>query len=221
MATHIRAGLVVDALQMALARRRPDPGVIHHSDQGGELGFKGCSQHHLDERSCDGSSASSARAAVRHVRLHRGVPQPPAPALHPEHALPNHLRTATTLPARRLKAMARTRKINVNKQPKVSRKPGQVHGHAALGGCALAELRASVRAAVHDCFDLAPARHRTIARATTRWVSGPNKRLLRSEQASAHPPTGHIISPGETAVAKARRRPTTPSQPCRPRSPDP
>jgi len=33
MATHMRAGLVVDALQMALARRRPDPGVIHHSDQ--------------------------------------------------------------------------------------------------------------------------------------------------------------------------------------------
>jgi hypothetical protein len=71
--------------------------------------------------------AQSARAAVRDLRLHRGVPQPPAPALHPEHALPNHLRTATTLPARRLRAMARTRKINVNKQPKVSRKPGQVH----------------------------------------------------------------------------------------------
>jgi putative transposase len=36
MATHMRASLVVDALQMALARRRPDPGVIHHSDQGGQ-----------------------------------------------------------------------------------------------------------------------------------------------------------------------------------------
>ena len=36
MATHMRATLVVDALQMALARRRPDPGLIHHSDQGSQ-----------------------------------------------------------------------------------------------------------------------------------------------------------------------------------------
>ena len=34
MAEHLRAELVVDALEMALARRRPDPGLIHHSDQG-------------------------------------------------------------------------------------------------------------------------------------------------------------------------------------------
>jgi putative transposase len=36
MATHMRASLVVDALNMALARRRPDPGLIHHSDQGSQ-----------------------------------------------------------------------------------------------------------------------------------------------------------------------------------------
>ena len=36
MATHMRATLVVDALRMALARRRPPPGLIHHSDQGGQ-----------------------------------------------------------------------------------------------------------------------------------------------------------------------------------------
>jgi putative transposase len=36
MATHMRASLVVDALQMALARRRPGPGLIHHSDQGSQ-----------------------------------------------------------------------------------------------------------------------------------------------------------------------------------------
>lgn len=34
MADHMRAELVVDALQMALARRGPAPGLIHHSDQG-------------------------------------------------------------------------------------------------------------------------------------------------------------------------------------------
>ena len=36
MATHMRASLVVDALQMALGRRRPGPGLIHHSDQGSQ-----------------------------------------------------------------------------------------------------------------------------------------------------------------------------------------
>jgi putative transposase len=35
MATHLRTELVLDALDMALARRRPQ-GVIHHSDQGGQ-----------------------------------------------------------------------------------------------------------------------------------------------------------------------------------------
>lgn len=34
MADHLRSELVVDALEMALARRRPDPGLVHHSDQG-------------------------------------------------------------------------------------------------------------------------------------------------------------------------------------------
>jgi putative transposase len=36
MATHMRASLVVDALKMALARRRPGPGLIRDSDQGGQ-----------------------------------------------------------------------------------------------------------------------------------------------------------------------------------------
>ena len=37
MAEHMRAELVVDALQMALARRRPGPGLIHHSDMGSQF----------------------------------------------------------------------------------------------------------------------------------------------------------------------------------------
>jgi len=37
MADHMRAELVVDALQMALHRRRPGPGLVHHSDQGSQF----------------------------------------------------------------------------------------------------------------------------------------------------------------------------------------
>ena len=37
MADHMRSELVIDALQMVLARRRPRPGLIHHSDQGSQF----------------------------------------------------------------------------------------------------------------------------------------------------------------------------------------
>jgi len=36
IADHLRAELVVDALAMAVARRRPDAGLVHHSDQGSQ-----------------------------------------------------------------------------------------------------------------------------------------------------------------------------------------
>ncbi|MGH3641159.1 MAG: IS3 family transposase [Mycobacterium sp.] len=36
MAPHMRSELVVDALQMAVARRRPAKGTVHHSDHGGQ-----------------------------------------------------------------------------------------------------------------------------------------------------------------------------------------
>ena len=36
MAEHMRSELVVDALEMALRRRNPKPGLIHHSDQGSQ-----------------------------------------------------------------------------------------------------------------------------------------------------------------------------------------
>jgi putative transposase len=47
MADHMRSELVVDALQMAVARRRPAPGLIHHSDQGSQAGLKESSQHRV------------------------------------------------------------------------------------------------------------------------------------------------------------------------------
>jgi putative transposase len=42
MTEHMRTELVADALQMAVHRRRPEPGLVHHSDQGAQyvsLGF--------------------------------------------------------------------------------------------------------------------------------------------------------------------------------------
>ncbi len=36
LADHLRAELVVDALEMAVARRRPDAGLVHHSDRGSQ-----------------------------------------------------------------------------------------------------------------------------------------------------------------------------------------
>jgi len=34
MATHLKTELVVNALEMAIARRKPAPGLVHHSDHG-------------------------------------------------------------------------------------------------------------------------------------------------------------------------------------------
>ena len=142
MATHMRATLVVDALKMALARRRPEPGLIHHSDQGGQyvvlafgraareagiavsMGSRGDAYDNAvaetffatlkKELVNRRTLAVAARAAVRRVRIHRGVLQPPAPPLHPRHALPGRLRTTTTLAARWLRSITRTTTININ-----------------------------------------------------------------------------------------------------------
>lgn len=49
MASHLRTELVLEALEMALAQRRPD-NVIHHSDQGSQARLKASSQHWLVSR---------------------------------------------------------------------------------------------------------------------------------------------------------------------------
>jgi putative transposase len=49
VAGHLRAGLALDALEMAIFARkdRIDDRLVHHSDRGVQLRFKGSSQHRL------------------------------------------------------------------------------------------------------------------------------------------------------------------------------
>jgi putative transposase len=50
MADSLRADLACDALLMAIRRRQPPRGLLHHSDRGGQGGFKRSSQRYLCER---------------------------------------------------------------------------------------------------------------------------------------------------------------------------
>ncbi len=81
MADHMRAELVVDALQMALARRRPQPGLVFHSDQGSQfvaLGFgqacrdAGIAQSMGSKGDCyDNAVAESFFATLKKELVHR------------------------------------------------------------------------------------------------------------------------------------------------------
>jgi putative transposase len=80
MADHMRAELVVEALEMALWHRRPDVGLIHHSDRGGQyvslifgqtaraagiavsMGAKGCA---LDNAVCEAFFATLKKELTR------------------------------------------------------------------------------------------------------------------------------------------------------------
>jgi transposase InsO family protein len=52
MSERITRELTLDALDMALVRRRPLPGLLHHSDRGSQGEFNRSSQH-LAGRGCD------------------------------------------------------------------------------------------------------------------------------------------------------------------------
>jgi putative transposase len=60
MREDLKSDLVVDALGMAVARRRPKPGLVHHSDRGSQGEFNWSSQHLVMEVVRDGCSRASA-----------------------------------------------------------------------------------------------------------------------------------------------------------------
>src|SRR5215212_8645487 len=62
LADHLRAEIVVDALEMAVGRRRPERGLGHHSDRGSQAGFQRSSQHSMME-GCDGQAEGVGCAA--------------------------------------------------------------------------------------------------------------------------------------------------------------
>ena len=80
MRDHLRAELVTEALEMAVARRKPDSGLVHHSDQGSQyvslsfsqrcrdagialsMGSKGCA---LDNAVCESFIGSLKKELLR------------------------------------------------------------------------------------------------------------------------------------------------------------
>jgi hypothetical protein len=50
IASHLRADLVIDVLEMATGRRRPSPGLIHHSEQGTQYTSFSFGRHFRESR---------------------------------------------------------------------------------------------------------------------------------------------------------------------------
>jgi len=72
MAGHLRTELICDALDMAIARRQPDEGLIHHSDRGTQGGINRSSQHLETEVCwrwvCENDTRRSRRCVARSGR---------------------------------------------------------------------------------------------------------------------------------------------------------
>ena len=83
LADHLRTELATDALQMALANRRPAPGLVHHSDRGGQylsVAYIGLLVEHGARSSVgrpgtcwDNAAAESFFATLKTELLHRAV----------------------------------------------------------------------------------------------------------------------------------------------------
>ncbi len=92
MADHMRAELVTDALQMALAQRRPEPGLIWHSDQGSQfvsLAFgqqaraAGIAQSMGSKGDCFDNAVAESFFATSRRSSSTAAPGPPRPSCGP------------------------------------------------------------------------------------------------------------------------------------------
>jgi putative transposase len=144
MADHMRAELVLDALQMALHRRNPGPGLVHHSDQGSQfvslafgqkardagiavsMGSKGCAYDNaVAESSSPRSRRSSCIAAhgqhavsssARSSSSSKASTTPPADTRPSATSHPPSSRPSTSQPS--------TRRTASSASPPVSEEPG-------------------------------------------------------------------------------------------------
>ena len=73
MAPQMPAALVEDALAMAIARRQPKDGVVHHSDQGSQGEFKRSSQHLREELRWRHADADERIELYVHRCVHQAV----------------------------------------------------------------------------------------------------------------------------------------------------
>ncbi len=74
MADHLRSELVVDALEMALHRRRPDLGLIHHSDQGCLGSTRRCCSPSVAPRPASRSRWAASAIAMTTPSARRSTP---------------------------------------------------------------------------------------------------------------------------------------------------
>jgi hypothetical protein len=72
MRDHMRAELTIAALTMAIQRRRPGAGLIHHSDRGRQGGINRSSQHNREEY-CDGRERAVGSSVTGQVEVARAA----------------------------------------------------------------------------------------------------------------------------------------------------
>jgi transposase InsO family protein len=118
MGETLESSLAIDALEMALQRRRPAAGLLHHSDRG--VQYASHEYRALLER----------REEIGDLRVHRGVVQPPAQALQPAVPDAGGIRQAALGSAARCASQSRLSPTNP-----VSTKPGHCHSGSSLLLC--------------------------------------------------------------------------------------
>ena len=129
MADHMRAELVVDALQMALHRRRPAPGLIHHSDQGIAVRLAGASARTPATPASPSrwapkaapTTTPSPRASSRRSRRSSSTAAPGRPAASSSARSSSSSKASTTPPADTRRSAtshppsSRRSRLNINK----------------------------------------------------------------------------------------------------------